>query len=160
MVPDTSFFGESRLYKCIICGNEEPLEIKRSELDKEYLNPHALEKFVWYKGTPVDDDLKCTECAYFANLDIDTDTDSDYQTKWQPYLVATGIFLSPSFWVMLALIQNKRVLILISIIAIIVSTVIGICLFLYGYGFKAGNEEKGGNKERVKKIEEWFKGKI
>ena len=151
-VPDVSVFHCSY---CKRCGNEEPIKIHRKEWKEgeEYLNPHALEKFV----NPKDDDPQkylCTECAYFANLDIDTDTDSDYQTKWQPYLVATGIFLSPTFWVMLALIRDYRVLMLISIIAIIVSTVLGICLFLYGYGFKAENAKN------VKKIEEWFQGKI
>ena len=127
--------------------------LRRKEWDREYLNPHVLDKF--FNDNP-DDGLcrLCTECSYFANLDIDTDNSSEFQTIWQPYLLATGIFLSPAFWVSVALPMDLPVLMLISIIAIIVSSVIGICLFLYGYGAKTQDVDQ----TEIKKIESWFKG--
>ena len=157
MVPDTDIlsFGQCT---CIICGNEEPLRIKRKEWKQSYLNPHALERFF---DAPVDNNL-CTECGYFANLEINTDHSSEFQTRWQPYLLVTGIFLSPVFWVSLALPMNYPELMLISISAIIVSSVIGLCLLVFGYGTSVEEDEGTAigeeRQEKVQKIEEWFKG--
>ena len=171
MIPDTSqlYFGRCA---CVICGNEEPLLIKRAEWNGEsYLNPHALFRFF---DSSLGSDL-CTECGLFGNLNINTDKSSELQTQMQPYLVVTGICLSPVFWVSLALPMDYPELILISIIAMMIATVIGVCLIMYGYGvtvkrvqhnnqsdvgkrrmFCFSTKQKSG---KVKKIEEWFRGK-
>ena len=157
MVPETGF-GQSRQCTCIICGNKEPLELTRSEWDHSYLNPHALERFF---DAPIDNNL-CTECGYFANLHINTDKRSEYQTQSQPYLLVTGIFLSPAFWVSISLPLNYPELMLISIVAMIVATVIGILLLLFGYGKLAKDKHSTAtseDRENLKKIHEWFKGK-
>ena len=113
---------------CNICGNEEPRMLRREDWDQEYLNPHALEKF----GNETIDDNLCRECSFFRNLQINTDQSADYQTRSQPYLLVTGIFLSPAIWVSFALLTNRKWLMLISIIAIALSTLIVIALLLGG----------------------------
>lgn len=84
----------------------------------------------------------CRECAYFANLDINIEQDSGAQTRSQPYLLMTGIFLSPAFWVLLALPLDYPVMMLISAIAIMVATFVGICLVIYGYGLERSDKKK------------------
>ena len=101
-----------------------------------YLNIHALEVFT---NDTTDDDL-CRECAYFSNLDINIDRSNEIQTESQPYLLMTGIFLSPAFWVLLALPDKYIGLMLVSAICILVATVVGICLCCYGYGLEKRDE--------------------
>ena len=74
-------------------------------------------------------DRRCRECAFFATLDINADMSDEGQTTNQYYLIATGIFLSPAFWVSIALPIDAPWLMLISIIAIIVSVVLGLLVF-------------------------------
>jgi len=128
-IPEESYFSFEKCI-CRICGNEEPKTLKIKELpDEEFLNAHALEMF--FSNASTKDDL-CTECSYFQNLDINIDRSNEIQTRSQPYLVVTGIFLSPAFWILLSLPLDKDWLMLLSCIAIIASSLIGLCIMCYG----------------------------
>merc|ERR1719238_2170627 len=84
---------------CRICGNEEPT-VMNDKYGEDFLNAHALEKF--FSNADDQDDL-CKECAYLQNLNINIDKSDEAQTVSQPYLLVTGIFLSPAFWIIMAL---------------------------------------------------------
>jgi len=129
-IPHLSF----RQSACDNCGNREPSKIKIKGSGYKYVNPLALEI---KKNKNIQKRHLCRECGYFKNLGINTDHGGDSQTVWQPYLLLTGIFMSPALWVSLSLPYNVPVLVLISAIAIIASTTIGICLFCHGYGTAA-----------------------
>ena len=145
-IPGASVLGFD-VCLCRICGNQDPkiLLPKKGEDGSQYLNIHALEMFY---GNDDDRDNLCRECSYFANLDINIEDSSEVQTRAQPYLLVTGIFLSPAFWVVLALPMDYPVMMLISAIAIMAATVVGICLCIYGYGLEKTDHHEAKQKAK------------
>ena len=124
--------------------------MERKEWGQKYLNPHALDKF----RNDIHADNLCRECAYFANLQINTDQSSEFQTRMQYFLTTTGIFLSPAFWVMLELPFDYPELIIVSMGGIYLSIAMG--LFLLIRGKCCTKRATTGN--RVTRMDGWFQG--
>ena len=138
-MPDSSWINSR---KCSHCYNEWRTEVTMETLSsvpdnpdpfkQSYINPHAA-----LLGSEV---ALCRECTLFNQLDISRSDDGSGDMKNQYYVLFTGVFMSPAFWVILPTAFEDDILVLISIICICTCCFVGAVMFLIGCFTKVEQE--------------------